>query len=76
MEVRLLSRAPGRLAQLVEHLIYTERVTGSSPVAPTKYLISKIAELRVRQVIRPDAQSNDWASPVAPTQFNAEVAQW
>ena len=37
-------RLPGRLAQLVEHLIYTERVTGSSPVAPT--------------------------------QFNAEVAQW
>jgi hypothetical protein len=25
----------GRLAQLVEHLVYTERVTGSSPVAPT-----------------------------------------
>ena len=35
MQVRLLSRAPGRLAQLVEHFIYTEGVTGSSPVAPT-----------------------------------------
>ena len=27
---------PGRLAQLVEHLVYTEVVTGSSPVPPTK----------------------------------------
>ena len=25
----------GRLAQLVEQLIYTEKVTGSSPVPPT-----------------------------------------
>ena len=25
----------GQLAQLVEHLVYTERVTGSSPVLPT-----------------------------------------
>ncbi|SVC33905.1 uncharacterized protein METZ01_LOCUS286759, partial [marine metagenome] len=25
----------GRLAQLVEHLVYTERVVGSSPSAPT-----------------------------------------
>ena len=25
----------GRLAQLVEHLVYTERVSGSSPLAPT-----------------------------------------
>jgi hypothetical protein len=30
----------GRLAQLVEHLVYTERVSGSSPLPPTtlKYL--------------------------------------
>src|SRR5580704_11257849 len=27
--------APGRLAQLVEHLVYTERVGGSSPSPPT-----------------------------------------
>lgn len=27
----------GGLAQLVEQLIYTEKVTGSSPVSPTKY---------------------------------------
>jgi hypothetical protein len=27
--------ASGRLAQLVEHLVYTERVGGSSPSAPT-----------------------------------------
>ena len=26
---------PGRLAQLVEHLVYTERVGGSSPSPPT-----------------------------------------
>ena len=26
----------GRLAQLVEHLVYTERVSGSSPLAPTR----------------------------------------
>ena len=25
----------GRLAQLVEHLVYTERVSGSSPLPPT-----------------------------------------
>ena len=30
-----LSRAAGRLAQLVEHLVYTERVGGSSPSPPT-----------------------------------------
>jgi hypothetical protein len=28
--------AQGRLAQLVEHLVYTERVGGSSPSAPTR----------------------------------------
>src|SRR5689334_4769055 len=27
---------PGRLAQLVEHLVYTQRVGGSSPSPPTK----------------------------------------
>ncbi len=29
--------AKGRLAQLVEHLVYTERVSGSSPLAPTTH---------------------------------------
>ena len=28
-------QALGRLAQLVEHLVYTERVSGSSPLPPT-----------------------------------------
>jgi hypothetical protein len=28
----------GRLAQLVEHLVYTEGVKGSSPLLPTKIL--------------------------------------
>jgi hypothetical protein len=31
----LISLAAGRLAQLVEHLVYTERVGGSSPSPPT-----------------------------------------
>jgi hypothetical protein len=31
----LKKRAPGRLAQSVEHLVYTERVGGSSPSPPT-----------------------------------------
>ena len=30
----------GRLAQLVEHLVYTEGVKGSSPLLPTKRIIS------------------------------------
>jgi len=34
MAVARLPRS-GRLAQLVEHLVYTERVGGSSPSAPT-----------------------------------------
>ena len=29
----------GRLAQLVEHLVYTERVSGSSPLPPTIFPI-------------------------------------
>ena len=29
----------GRLAQLVEHLVYTEGVKGSSPLLPTKIVI-------------------------------------
>ena len=31
----------GGLAQLVEQLIYTEKVTGSSPVSPTDFKRSK-----------------------------------
>ncbi len=29
----------GRLAQLVEHLVYTERVIGSSPIASTSEIL-------------------------------------
>ena len=29
---------PGRIAQLAEHLLYTQGVTGSSPVSPTRKL--------------------------------------
>src|SRR6478735_4710708 len=34
------SRTVGRLAQLVEHLVYTERVGGSSPSPPTSFRLS------------------------------------
>ena len=37
----------GRLAQLVEHLVYTERVGGSSPTPPTT-TIATIATVPVR----------------------------
>jgi hypothetical protein len=30
--------AAGRLAQLAEHLVYTQRVGGSSPSPPTNYI--------------------------------------
>src|SRR4030088_2631319 len=33
----LLDLPAGRLAQLVEHLVYTERVGGSSPSPPTRF---------------------------------------
>ena len=36
-------RAVGRLAQLVEHLVYTERVGGSSPSPPTAQVLSASA---------------------------------
>ncbi len=35
-------RSEGRLAQLVEHLVYTERVGGSSPSAPTSLRPSRL----------------------------------
>ena len=34
----LLSKPGGRLAQLVERLVYTENVGGSSPSSPTIFL--------------------------------------
>ena len=43
----------GRLAQLVEHLVYTERVIGSSPLPPTIKL-SKICG-GVAQLVRAPA---------------------
>jgi hypothetical protein len=36
--------ASGRLAQLVEHLVYTERVGGSSPSPPTKWKSDRMAK--------------------------------
>ena len=35
----------GRLAQLVEHLVYTEGVKGSSPLLPTKKIYGGVAQL-------------------------------
>ena len=35
----------GRLAQLVEHLVYTEGVKGSSPLLPTKIVKWGVAQL-------------------------------
>ncbi len=35
--VRYNSRALGTLAQLVEHIVHIDGVTGSSPVSPTIY---------------------------------------
>ena len=35
----------GRLAQLVEHLVYTERVIGSSPLPPTIESSGGVAQL-------------------------------
>ena len=37
---------PGRLAQLVEHLVYTERVGGSSPSPPTRPVVFPDTPLR------------------------------
>ena len=39
----------GRLAQLVEHLVYTERVSGSSPLAPTRFFNGATAIIRANR---------------------------
>ena len=38
----------GSLAQLGEHLPYKQRVTGSSPVTPTTFVIAYLAAYSVR----------------------------
>src|SRR5882672_8490652 len=40
-------RAPGRLAQLVEHIVYTDGVGGSSPSPPTS--LRPLAQATARQ---------------------------
>jgi hypothetical protein len=39
----------GRLAQLVEHLVYTERVSGSSPLAPTIFGLRPIEAPKMQE---------------------------
>ena len=50
----------GRLAQLVEHLVYTERVSGSSPLPPT----SKHSRFRLKRTFNKELFSD----LVAPSQ--------
>ncbi len=38
-KLNYINTFPGRIAQLGEHLPYKQGVTGSSPVAPTLFLI-------------------------------------
>ena len=42
----------GRLAQLVEQLIYTEKVTGSSPVSPTRIVLSGFFETKLEHFFK------------------------
>ena len=51
----------GRLAQLVEHLVYTERVIGSSPLPPTIWGCSSVWLERL-----PVTQEAAGSSPVTP----------
>jgi hypothetical protein len=73
MWVQIPPSAPGRLAQLVEHFIYTEGVIGSSPIAPTH-----VGNLNRRYVARTYSPNRDErseeampsgnsSSPIAPT---------
>ena len=50
---RELARAlsSGRLAQLVEHLVYTENVGGSSPSPPTKLQCARCANSGLVSVV-------------------------
>ncbi len=65
---------PGRIAQLAEHLLYTQGVTGSSPVSPTRKL-AIIAEAWCSGLTcLPVTQEIAGSTPVASAN-NAEVAQ-
>ena len=64
----------GRLAQLGEHLPYKQRVTGSSPVAPTKNLTIKyagVAQLAEQLICN---QQVAGSSPI--TSSNGQVPEW
>ena len=57
----------GRLAQLVEHLVYTERVGGSSPSPPTTQTrVGVMSMIRFSGVVRALAASLVLAGAAAP----------
>ena len=51
-EIQLKTTANGSIAQLGEHLPYKQRVTGSSPVVPTKRTYKVRSYGRVVQLVR------------------------
>ena len=54
----------GRLAQLVEHLVYTERVIGSSPLPPTSETLWGCSSVWLERL--PVTQEAAGSSPVTP----------
>ena len=65
---------PGRIAQLAEHLLYTQGVTGSSPVSPTRKLATFAEAWCSGLTCLPVTQEIAGSTPVASAN-NAEVAQ-
>ena len=60
-ERRSANSKSGQLAQLVEHLVYTERVIGSSPILPTRIKLSGI--LPIDSAARSAAENGNTGSP-------------
>ncbi len=65
---------PGRIAQLAEHLLYTQGVTGSSPVSPTRKQNGYAEAWCSGLTCLPVTQEIAGSTPVASAN-NAEVAQ-
>ncbi len=64
----------GRLAQLVEHLVYTEGVGGSSPSSPT--IIRLVAQAKLAQLVERMSEKHEvtGSSPVLGTNQTASHA--